>query len=60
MAPDVQASHIEVQASGSKPPFLRTAAQVVSSDEPRTKREQLYREAAPSLPSQIHAQPLDV
>src|SRR6266853_3957409 len=58
MASCIQATHSEVHASGSKPPFLRTAAQVVSSDEPRTKREQLFREASPSLPFQIDARPL--
>src|SRR5258708_21491311 len=55
MASCIQAMHSEVHASGSKPPFLRTAAQVVSSDEPRTKREQVYREASPSLPFEIDA-----
>src|SRR5258705_8843291 len=45
--------HIKDHASGSKPPFLRTFAKVVSSDEPRTKREELYREAPPSLPSVV-------
>jgi hypothetical protein len=51
MAFQILQIHIEYHANGSKPPFLRAFAKVVSSDEPRTKREALYREAPPSLPS---------
>src|ERR1043166_5297027 len=50
MASRLDAVNIEIHAGGSEPPFLRAAAKVVSSDEPRTTREELYREAPPSLP----------